>query len=172
MIGHDWPGVVVSDMKMPGMDGMEFLRQVQAIDPDLPMVHVDRPRLLEALQNLIENAVRFMGDQSHPKVEIGARHEGDEIIFFVQAVDASGNVGMFAGSGYFAPIEVSVEGPTTAIAGQPVSFTVTHTLTDPAILWDFGDGTFADSATTVEHTFDAEGTFTIRVRVVDSHGAI
>ncbi len=38
LIGHDWPGVVVSDMKMPGMDGMEFLRQVQAIDPDLPMI--------------------------------------------------------------------------------------------------------------------------------------
>jgi two-component system C4-dicarboxylate transport response regulator DctD len=38
MIGHEWPGIVVSDMKMPGMGGMEFLQQVRAIDPDLPVI--------------------------------------------------------------------------------------------------------------------------------------
>lgn len=31
------------------------------IDPDLPVVYGDRPRLLEVLQNLIDNAVKYMG---------------------------------------------------------------------------------------------------------------
>jgi two-component system C4-dicarboxylate transport response regulator DctD len=38
LISHDWPGVIVSDMKMPGMSGMEFLEQTLAIDRDLPVI--------------------------------------------------------------------------------------------------------------------------------------
>jgi two-component system C4-dicarboxylate transport response regulator DctD len=37
LISHDWPGVIVSDMKMPGMSGMHFLEQALAIDHDLPV---------------------------------------------------------------------------------------------------------------------------------------
>lgn len=34
----EFPGVVVSDIRMPGMDGMEFFSSVQAIDPTLPVI--------------------------------------------------------------------------------------------------------------------------------------
>ncbi len=34
----DWPGVVVSDVRMPGMDGLELHRRLAALDPDLPVV--------------------------------------------------------------------------------------------------------------------------------------
>lgn len=37
-VNEDWPGVVVSDINLPGMDGLELMRQVQAIDPDLPVI--------------------------------------------------------------------------------------------------------------------------------------
>jgi len=37
-LSRDWPGVVVCDLKMPGMGGMEFLAQAQAIDRDLPVI--------------------------------------------------------------------------------------------------------------------------------------
>jgi signal transduction histidine kinase len=53
------------------------------IAPDLPLVFGDRPRLLEVLQNLIDNAVKFMGDQPEPVIEIGFRQEGGESVFYV-----------------------------------------------------------------------------------------
>jgi len=54
------------------------------IAPDLPVLYVDRPRLLEVFQNLIENSVKFMGDQSHPRIEIGARTDSEETVLFVR----------------------------------------------------------------------------------------
>lgn len=44
----------------------------------------DRPRLMEVWQNLIENAVKFMGDQAAPRIEIGFEDVGGERIFFVR----------------------------------------------------------------------------------------
>ena len=54
------------------------------IAPDLPTVAGDRVRLLEVFQNLLGNAAKFMGDQSDPRIEVGARRQGDERICFVR----------------------------------------------------------------------------------------
>ena len=54
------------------------------ISPNLPVVHGDRTRLLEVLQNLIENAVKYMGDQSRPRIEIGSRRDGNETVCYVR----------------------------------------------------------------------------------------
>ena len=53
------------------------------IAPDLPRVFGDRVRLLEAVQNLIDNAAKFVGDQPRPKIEVGVRND-DEPIYFVR----------------------------------------------------------------------------------------
>ena len=54
-------------------------------DANLPIVFGDRQRLLEVLQNLIDNASKFMGDQKEPRIEIGqAGVEDGKPIFFVQ----------------------------------------------------------------------------------------
>lgn len=39
-ISAGWNGVIVSDIRMPGMDGMQFAREVQKIDQDLPVILV------------------------------------------------------------------------------------------------------------------------------------
>ena len=57
---------------------------VVAIDPEMPAVSVDRIRLLEVYQNLIENAAKFMGRQSEPRVEIGVEVHDGEVVCFVR----------------------------------------------------------------------------------------
>ncbi len=46
------------------------------IQGDLPVLFGDSQRLLEVIQNLLDNAIKFMGAQSKPVVEIGT--EGEE----------------------------------------------------------------------------------------------
>ena len=59
--------------------------QVQIAD-DMALVYGDRARLLEVVQNLVDNAVKFMGTQARPRIEIGQK--GTDLdgnpIFFVQ----------------------------------------------------------------------------------------
>ena len=55
--------------------------------PNLPVVHGDRQRLTDVLQNLIDNAAKYMGDQPDPRIEIGQEGEDAESrqpIFFVK----------------------------------------------------------------------------------------
>ena len=53
-ISHDWPGVVVSDIRMPGIDGLQLLEQLHAQDPDLPVLlitgHGDVPLAVQAMR--------------------------------------------------------------------------------------------------------------------------
>jgi len=50
----------------------------------LPTVFCDRQRMAEVLQNLLENAIKYMGDQTEPCIQFGMRTESGENIFFVQ----------------------------------------------------------------------------------------
>lgn len=54
------------------------------VEEDLPTVSGDRPRLVEVMQNLIDNATKFTGDQSEPRIQIGVRDHDGECVFFVQ----------------------------------------------------------------------------------------
>jgi signal transduction histidine kinase len=58
-----------------------------SIDSTLPMVYGDRPRLTEVLQNLLDNAAKFMGDQKEPRIDVGWQgqdSERDMSIFYVR----------------------------------------------------------------------------------------
>ena len=39
-LSFDFPGVLVTDVKMPRMDGIELLARVREIDPDMPVLLV------------------------------------------------------------------------------------------------------------------------------------
>jgi len=55
------------------------------IADDLPQVYGDHKRLLEVLQNLLENSAKFMGEQPEPRIEIGQRSGPDHHpVFFVR----------------------------------------------------------------------------------------
>ncbi|MBV6397331.1 MAG: Adaptive-response sensory-kinase SasA [Anaerolineales bacterium] len=59
--------------------------QISLSQSNPPTVHGDRQRLTEVLQNLIDNAAKYMGDQPDPRIEIGQRgEEAGHQIFFVK----------------------------------------------------------------------------------------
>ncbi|WP_439860607.1 sigma-54-dependent transcriptional regulator [Pseudomonas sp. MBLB4136] len=53
-IERDWPGVVVSDIRMPGIDGLQLLEQLHQQDPELPVLlitgHGDVPLAVQAMR--------------------------------------------------------------------------------------------------------------------------
>ncbi|QKZ02575.1 sigma-54-dependent transcriptional regulator [Pseudomonas eucalypticola] len=53
-IERDWPGVVVSDIRMPGLDGLALLQQLHAQDSELPVLlitgHGDVPLAVQAMR--------------------------------------------------------------------------------------------------------------------------
>ncbi|HZJ22979.1 MAG TPA: ATP-binding protein [Anaerolineales bacterium] len=52
------------------------------ISPDLPVVFGDRLRLGEMLENLIDNAAKYSGDQPNPMIEVGTQQrQGSPVIF-------------------------------------------------------------------------------------------
>ncbi len=53
------------------------------ISSALPVVMGDRDRLLEVFQNLLENAVKYMGDQPAPRVEVSLKN-GDRMVCCVR----------------------------------------------------------------------------------------
>ncbi len=47
------------------------------VAPDLPAVTGDRARLLEAVRHLLGNAVKYLGDQASPRIEVAVRAAAD-----------------------------------------------------------------------------------------------
>jgi DNA-binding NtrC family response regulator len=63
-----FPGVVISDVRMPGMGGLQLLERLQADDPDLPVIlltgHGDVPMAVEAMRI---GAMDFMEKPFNPE---------------------------------------------------------------------------------------------------------
>ena len=61
-IGRDFAGVVVSDIRLPGMDGMALLKALRLIDPELPVVLITG-------HGDVSLAVQAMKDGAHDFIE-------------------------------------------------------------------------------------------------------
>lgn len=88
------------------------------IQPDFPHVHGDPQRLLEVVQNLIDNAAKYMGDQPAPCIEIGSTgYENGDPIFYVRdngiGIDPEHHERIF---GLFNKLDPNVEGTGIGLA--------------------------------------------------------
>ena len=102
------------------VQGRIMARGVQVeIADNLPTVYGDHARLVEVMQNLVDNAVKFMGDQPEPRITIGALGADREglPIFFVQdnglGIDPSYHERVF---GLFNKLDAQSEGTGVGLA--------------------------------------------------------
>lgn len=67
------------------VQGRLSAQQVQVrVEAGLPTVQVDRARMVEVIQNLLDNSAKFMGNQPAPEINVGMRRSMDgERIFYV-----------------------------------------------------------------------------------------
>jgi len=54
------------------------------VQSDMPEVFVDPKRIVELLQNLVENAIKFRGSQAQPQVNVGNTVIDGRTVFYVQ----------------------------------------------------------------------------------------
>jgi PAS domain S-box-containing protein len=54
------------------------------IHEPMPVVYGDRVRLLQVMTNLLDNSVKFMGDQKEPRIEAGIREDAGVPFFFIR----------------------------------------------------------------------------------------
>lgn len=54
------------------------------IQSNLPNVYVDKERMIEVVQNLVDNAIKFMGKQRNPCIEIGSKNIENKKVYFVK----------------------------------------------------------------------------------------
>ena len=67
------------------LEGYISKQGVNIIIPSfLPIVYADKQRLLEVFMNLMENALKFTGNQKDPEIEIGYKHLKNEHLFFIK----------------------------------------------------------------------------------------
>ena len=90
--------------------------QVTVDEAELPL-RGDRPRLVEIWQNLLENAVKYMGDQPNPRIHLGVERAGEYPQFFVrdngQGIDPRYHGKVF---GLFEKLDARTEGTGLGLA--------------------------------------------------------
>jgi len=75
----------VVQQALKAADGLLKAKQVKVkVGSDFPVIYCDFTRIVQVVQNLITNAVKFMGEQTDPLIEINAEERDGEFIFFVR----------------------------------------------------------------------------------------
>ena len=73
------PGLLNDDLLLKGVwPGRKLVHLSVQVDPSLPDIYADPDRLLEALRNLVDNAIKYSGDSV--KISIGATESSDSMV--------------------------------------------------------------------------------------------
>jgi PAS domain S-box-containing protein len=87
------------------------------VDSDLPLIYADRARLIEVIQNLVDNAAKYVKNQPNPKIEIGVRNKAENPVFYVKdngvGIDPKYHEKVF---GLFEKLDTSSEGTGVGLA--------------------------------------------------------
>ncbi len=60
-------------------------KQIQLIlDTQLPPLNAERARVRQVFQNLIDNAIKYMGDREVREIHVGCEFRSDEALFYVR----------------------------------------------------------------------------------------
>ncbi|MBI3166494.1 MAG: PAS domain-containing protein [Anaerolineales bacterium] len=82
---QDVPFEEIAAEALRRVEGQIKKKQVEVrIGSGFPIVRVDRERIVELIQNLVDNAVKFTGSQPQPIIEIGCELEDGRPIFHVR----------------------------------------------------------------------------------------
>ncbi|MEI8375759.1 MAG: PAS domain S-box protein [Planctomycetota bacterium] len=115
--------VALQDLVQDALDAVAGSIRARAVEVKMHLgqqpilLYGDRTRLAEIWQNLLENAVKFMGDQPSPCVEIGIESHGQDTVFFVRD-NGIGIDPRFQGKifGIFERIDPEIEGTGVGLA--------------------------------------------------------
>ena len=114
-----WFASIVQDA-LDAVHGRLNARNVRVnISNELPVVSVDQTRIMQVVQNLLDNAAKFMGNQPHPSIEIGydGKDEDGKPIFFIKdngmgiAIDQLENIFRL-----FQKLDITAEGSGVGLA--------------------------------------------------------
>jgi len=100
------------------LDGKTHASNVKiVVASELPVLYGDRIRLLEVFENLIDNAIKYMGTQVEPMIEIGSRNTAGQSIIFVKdnglGIEETYHTKIF---GLFEKLDPTVEGTGIGLA--------------------------------------------------------
>jgi PAS domain S-box-containing protein len=78
------PAPIIGEALEEQADKMDSIGARIEVRKDLPVICVDPIRFHQVIANLLENALKFMGDRPNPRVEIGAEKEADLVTWWVR----------------------------------------------------------------------------------------
>ncbi len=72
-------------LSLKSLESLLKKKQIELIQPpDFPKVRGDKIGLLQVFNNLIDNAIKYIGSQSRPKIEVGWSKDKDCYLFWVK----------------------------------------------------------------------------------------
>lgn len=67
------------------LEGQMLYKDIQInLEGDFPILYIDKTKMFEVFQNLIDNAIKYMGSQGSPKIDIGYRKYDNEHLFHIR----------------------------------------------------------------------------------------